>query len=357
MVSHLHCFFISCMQMVLRLTQSSTLSASCSRLLLQITSSLLLGENITLPKSLIQEMIQKVCPWSLKIKFHFCVWEVSYMWSTWICLFFRHKIFSSMLGQDLILEFTKEMFTMKEFEQVSHFCYMSLSDFLCTSVTRPTSSSSSSFYSSSFPPCCASSLACSAATILTPATLALMYWSAWSLPRPHPPQMAPWLLKPTRCSSPDRPQGQIPRTFFILPPLFPPVFTLNVCCCFFPAGFSAISSPAALQISQESQSWCCLSSQFLRRRQSSLTCHCCGALWCFCHTSGNTYSIVPSRKHWYSNPKAHAIHLLVLLLHSCCCRCILCWLMSHFKIISASPFQLLQFGKPGNTTVFQNKIL
>lgn len=41
-----------------------------------------------------------------------------------------HKIFSSMLGQDLILEFTKEMFTMKEFEQVSHFCYMSLSVFL-----------------------------------------------------------------------------------------------------------------------------------------------------------------------------------------------------------------------------------
>uniref|UniRef100_H3CN87 UTP20 small subunit processome component n=1 Tax=Tetraodon nigroviridis TaxID=99883 RepID=H3CN87_TETNG len=73
-------------QTVLRLTRSSTLSASCSRLLLQITSSLLLGENISLPKSLIQEMIQ--------------------------------KIFSSMLGQDLILEFTKEMFTMKEFEQV-----------------------------------------------------------------------------------------------------------------------------------------------------------------------------------------------------------------------------------------------
>lgn len=32
-----------------------------------------------------------------------------------------------MLGQDLILEFTKEMFTMKEFEQVSH-------EFVCLSL-------------------------------------------------------------------------------------------------------------------------------------------------------------------------------------------------------------------------------
>lgn len=49
------------LQAVLRLIQSSSLSASCSRLLLQITSSLLLGENITLPKALIQETVQKVC--------------------------------------------------------------------------------------------------------------------------------------------------------------------------------------------------------------------------------------------------------------------------------------------------------
>lgn len=61
------------MQTVLQLTQSSTLSGSCSRLLLQITSSLLLGDNITLPKSLIQEMIHKVCPQSLKINFFLCV--------------------------------------------------------------------------------------------------------------------------------------------------------------------------------------------------------------------------------------------------------------------------------------------
>ena len=49
------------LQTVLRLIQSSSLSPSCSRLLLQIASSLLLGENITLPKALIQETVQKVC--------------------------------------------------------------------------------------------------------------------------------------------------------------------------------------------------------------------------------------------------------------------------------------------------------
>ncbi|XP_034530006.1 small subunit processome component 20 homolog [Notolabrus celidotus] len=73
-------------QMVLQLIQSSSLSDSCSRLLLQTTSSLLLGENITLPKALIQDTVQKV--------------------------------FGSTMGQDLILEFTKEMFTMKQFEQL-----------------------------------------------------------------------------------------------------------------------------------------------------------------------------------------------------------------------------------------------
>lgn len=48
-----------CRQTVLQLIGSSSLSAPCSRLLLQIISSLLLGENITLPNSLIQEMVQK----------------------------------------------------------------------------------------------------------------------------------------------------------------------------------------------------------------------------------------------------------------------------------------------------------
>nr|XP_061809338.1 small subunit processome component 20 homolog [Nerophis lumbriciformis] len=73
-------------QTVLRLIQSSTLPNSCSRLLLQIISSLLLGENVKLPNTLIQEIVQKV--------------------------------FSSSVGEDLILEFTKEMFTMKQFEQL-----------------------------------------------------------------------------------------------------------------------------------------------------------------------------------------------------------------------------------------------
>ncbi|XP_017285401.1 small subunit processome component 20 homolog isoform X2 [Kryptolebias marmoratus] len=73
-------------QVALRLIDSSCLSTSCSRLLLQITSSLLLGENISLPEGLVQKTIQKV--------------------------------FSSKLEQDLILEFTKEMFTMNQFEQL-----------------------------------------------------------------------------------------------------------------------------------------------------------------------------------------------------------------------------------------------
>ncbi|XP_077957697.1 small subunit processome component 20 homolog isoform X1 [Gasterosteus aculeatus] len=73
-------------QMVLRLIQSPSLSASCYRLLLQITSSLLLGENVTLQQALTQETVQKV--------------------------------FGSTVGEDLILEFTKEMFTMKQFEQL-----------------------------------------------------------------------------------------------------------------------------------------------------------------------------------------------------------------------------------------------
>ncbi|KAM4711892.1 small subunit processome component 20 homolog isoform 2-T2 [Anableps anableps] len=73
-------------KMCVRLIESSSLSASCSRLLLQIASSLLLGENISLPSVLVQETVQKV--------------------------------FTSSLEQDLILEFTKEMFTMNQFEQL-----------------------------------------------------------------------------------------------------------------------------------------------------------------------------------------------------------------------------------------------
>ncbi|XP_028307568.1 small subunit processome component 20 homolog [Gouania willdenowi] len=73
-------------QMMSLLIQSSSLSAPCGRLILQITSSLLLGDNISLPKALIQEIIQKVL--------------------------------SSSMEEDLIVEFTKEMFTMKHFEQL-----------------------------------------------------------------------------------------------------------------------------------------------------------------------------------------------------------------------------------------------
>ncbi|XP_077450300.1 small subunit processome component 20 homolog [Stigmatopora argus] len=73
-------------QTVLSLIQSLMLPNSCSRLLLQIVSSLLLGENVKLPHALSQEIV--------------------------------HKVFSSSVGQDLILEFTKEMFTMKQFEHL-----------------------------------------------------------------------------------------------------------------------------------------------------------------------------------------------------------------------------------------------
>uniref|UniRef100_A0A1A8FK18 UTP20, small subunit (SSU) processome component, homolog n=1 Tax=Nothobranchius korthausae TaxID=1143690 RepID=A0A1A8FK18_9TELE len=73
-------------QMILRLIESSSLSASCSRLLLQITSSLLLGENISLSEALVQKIIQKV--------------------------------FVCKIEHGLILEFTKEMFTMSQFEKL-----------------------------------------------------------------------------------------------------------------------------------------------------------------------------------------------------------------------------------------------
>lgn len=212
-------------------------------------------------------------------------WEVLYTRRMWSALFF-HKVFSSTLGKDLILEFSKEMFTMKEFEQVNHLSYIVLSLLLCAS---PDISSSSG--SSSFPPCCALLPACSAPVILYPATLAWMCWSAWSSPKPRPPQMAPWLLKLTRCFSLDRPLGQILRTIFILPTSIPPVLLENVVSH---AGVLARRSPAALPISQESQRWCCLWSHLLERGESSLTCHCCGALWCFCHTSGNTHIILCS---------------------------------------------------------------
>uniref|UniRef100_A0A4W5MI71 UTP20 small subunit processome component n=1 Tax=Hucho hucho TaxID=62062 RepID=A0A4W5MI71_9TELE len=67
------------------LLQTAALPGPCCRLVLQIISSLLLGENVSLPNTLTQDTVKKV--------------------------------FSSGMDQDLILEFTKEMFTMKRFEQ------------------------------------------------------------------------------------------------------------------------------------------------------------------------------------------------------------------------------------------------
>ena len=48
-------------QMVLQLLQAADLSGPCARLVLQIISSLLLGENVHLPPSLIQQTVKKVC--------------------------------------------------------------------------------------------------------------------------------------------------------------------------------------------------------------------------------------------------------------------------------------------------------
>ncbi|KAJ8006735.1 hypothetical protein DPEC_G00110300 [Dallia pectoralis] len=71
--------------MVHKLLQTRHLPESCYRLILQIVSSLLLGENISLSNALTQDTVKQV----------FCRW----------------------IEDDLILEFTKEMFTMKRFEQ------------------------------------------------------------------------------------------------------------------------------------------------------------------------------------------------------------------------------------------------
>lgn len=275
--------FISCVQTVLRLTQSSTLPASCSRLLLQITSSLLLGENISLQKSLIKEMIQKVWSGSLNIRFFLCLRGFTHakdVKRSFLSQGFRQHVGKRSDPGIHKGDVHNERVWTGESPQLR--CFVS-------SSLRVTSDILSSSGSSSFPPCCALLPACSAPVILYPATLAWMCWSAWSSPKPRPPQMVPWLLKRTRCSSLDRPLGQILRTIFLFPTSIPPVFLENAVSH---AGVLARRSPAAWPISQESQRWCCLWSHLLERWQSSLTSHCCGALWCFCHTSGNTHIIL-----------------------------------------------------------------
>ncbi|XDV24664.1 hypothetical protein PO909_028779 [Leuciscus waleckii] len=71
---------------LLKLVQAPGLSYSCSRMLLQVVSSLLMGENLSLPAQSIHELVKKV--------------------------------FHSGMDRDVILSFTKEMFDMKQFEQV-----------------------------------------------------------------------------------------------------------------------------------------------------------------------------------------------------------------------------------------------
>ncbi|GAA6068913.1 small subunit processome component 20 homolog, partial [Tachysurus ichikawai] len=73
-------------ELLVQLVHTRGLSCSCCSLLLQVISSFLLGENLSLPASMIQELVKKV--------------------------------FTSGMDRDLILSFAKEMFSMKQFEQL-----------------------------------------------------------------------------------------------------------------------------------------------------------------------------------------------------------------------------------------------
>ncbi|XP_062862543.1 small subunit processome component 20 homolog [Trichomycterus rosablanca] len=73
-------------EMLLQLVQTPGLSYSCCGLLLQVVSSFLLGEITSLPATVIQDLVKKV--------------------------------FISGMDRDLILSFAKEMFNMKQFEQL-----------------------------------------------------------------------------------------------------------------------------------------------------------------------------------------------------------------------------------------------
>ncbi|XP_066524697.1 small subunit processome component 20 homolog [Hoplias malabaricus] len=72
-------------EVLVQLVQTPGMSYSCCQLLLQVVSSFLLGENVALPASFIQELVKKV--------------------------------FTSGMDQDLLLELGSEMFEMKQFEQ------------------------------------------------------------------------------------------------------------------------------------------------------------------------------------------------------------------------------------------------
>ncbi|MBN3321955.1 UTP20 protein, partial [Atractosteus spatula] len=71
---------------LMQLVQAPQLHVSCRQQLLKVISSLVLGENVTLPSTLIEEAVRKV--------------------------------FGSGMGQELILPFSEEMFSMKQFEQL-----------------------------------------------------------------------------------------------------------------------------------------------------------------------------------------------------------------------------------------------
>lgn len=54
-------FFPPLLQLLLQLVHTRGLSYSCCGLLLQVISSFLLAENLSLPASMIQELVKKVC--------------------------------------------------------------------------------------------------------------------------------------------------------------------------------------------------------------------------------------------------------------------------------------------------------
>ncbi|KAI1888136.1 hypothetical protein AGOR_G00181930 [Albula goreensis] len=90
LVEHKGGAIITCPEAVcetlIQLIQAPRLSSSCQQVLLQVTSLLLLGDNVSVPDALVQDMLKKV--------------------------------FRSGSDQDLVLPFAKEMFDMKQFEQL-----------------------------------------------------------------------------------------------------------------------------------------------------------------------------------------------------------------------------------------------
>lgn len=57
-------FFLSLLQVLSEALQTDNLSTSCRKTLLDVVSALLLAENVSLPETLIKEIIEKVIDFS-----------------------------------------------------------------------------------------------------------------------------------------------------------------------------------------------------------------------------------------------------------------------------------------------------